>query len=140
MLNANLKTGGIEGFNAANYGGTETAGYWYAPWMAESGSGTEKVLHMTYVFQIFVFMQVFNQMNARLLTGNFNIFDGICKNYLFVVVSIFTFAIQMLMVEIGGRVTKTYPLEMWRNGICLVFGAGELIWGVLIKFMPVKFF
>lgn len=95
---------------------------------------------MTYVFQIFVFMQVFNQMNARLLTGNFNIFDGMCKNWLFVVVSIFTFGIQMLMVEIGGRVTKTYPLEMWRNGICLLFGAGELIWGVFIKFLPVKFF
>lgn len=79
-------------------------------------------------------------MNARLLTGNFNIFEGMCKNYLFVVVSIFTFGIQMLMVEIGGRVTKTYPLEMWMNGICLLFGAGELIWGVFIKFLPLKFF
>lgn len=95
---------------------------------------------MTYVFQIFVFMQVFNQINARILTDNFNIFDGICKNWLFVAVSIFTFVIQMVLVEVGGRVVKTYPLEMYQNGICLVFGAGELIWGVLIKFVPVKYF
>jgi hypothetical protein len=79
-------------------------------------------------------------MNARLLTGNFNIFEGMCKNMLFVGVSISTFIIQMAMVEVGGRVTKTYPLEMWRNGICLIFGAGELFWGVFIKFMPIKWF
>lgn len=95
---------------------------------------------MTYVFQIFVFMQVFNQMNARLLTGSFNIFEGMCRNWLFVAVALSTFVIQMLMVEVGGKVTKTYPLEMWRNGICLLFGSGELFWGVFIKFLPVKFF
>jgi len=58
-------------------------------------------------------MQIFNQTNARLLTGNFNIFEGIHKNWLFGVVSISTFIIQMLMVEVGGKVTKTYPLAMW---------------------------
>jgi hypothetical protein len=79
-------------------------------------------------------------MNARLLTGNLNIFEGICKNWLFVAVSISTFIIQMAMVEVGGRITKTYPLEMWRNAICLVFGAGELFWGLIIKFLPLKYF
>lgn len=44
------------------------------------------------------------------------------------------------MVEVGGRITKTYPLEMWRNGICLIFGAGELFWGVAIKFINEKHF
>lgn len=95
---------------------------------------------MTYVFQIFVFMQIFNQMNARLLTGNFNIFEGVCRNWLFVAISLSTFAIQMLMVEIGGRITTTYPLAMSQNAYCLMFGAGELIWGVLIKFLPTKYF
>jgi hypothetical protein len=79
-------------------------------------------------------------MNARLLTGNFNIFEGICRNWLFIAVSISTFLIQMAMVEVGGGVTKTYPLEMWRNGICLLFGAGELIWGLFIKLLPVSWF
>jgi len=46
----------------------------------------------------------------------------------------------MAMVEVGGRITKTYPLEMWRNGICLAFGAGELFWGVFIKLLPLKWF
>jgi magnesium-transporting ATPase (P-type) len=120
--------------------GSASGGYYYVPWKTEKGAGTEKVLHMTYVFQIFVFMQIFNQMNARLLTGNFNIFEGMCKNWLFVAVSIATFIIQMAMVEVGGRVTKTYPLKMWMNGLCLCFGAGALFWGVFIKLLPVKWF
>ena len=79
-------------------------------------------------------------MNARLLTGDFNIFGGLCRNFLFIAVSMSTFIIQMAMVEVGGKITKTYPLEMWRNGYCLIFGGGELIWGVLIKLLPLRFF
>lgn len=112
----------------------------FRPQLTPDGSGTQKLVHMTYVFQIFVFMQVFNQMNARILTENYNIFAGVCNNWLFVAVTIFTFAIQMLMVEVGGTVTKTEPLRMYQNGICLIFGSGELLWGVLIKLVPVKFF
>lgn len=112
----------------------------FLPQKIPEGSGTQKLLHMTYVFQIFVFMQVFNQMNARILTDSFNIFAGICRNWLFVAVTLFTIVIQVLLVEVGGKVTKTEPLTMSQNGICLIFGAGEMFWGVLIKFLPVKFF
>lgn len=121
---------------------TDTEGDYraFSPQKAVDGSGTQKLLHMTYVFQAFVFMQVFNQINARILTESFNIFDGICKNWLFVAVSVFTFVIQMVLVEVGGKVVKTYPLEMYQNGICLIIGSGELIWGVLIKFVPTKYF
>lgn len=110
---------------------------YFLPSKAPKDSGTQKLLHMTYVFQIFVFMQIFNQCNARLLTGSFNIFEGMSRNWLFIAVALSTFVIQMTMVEVGGKITKTYPLELWRNGICLIFGSGELIWGILIKFLPI---
>jgi len=120
--------------------GTKDGNMFFLPQNTPKGEGTEKLLHMTYVFQIFVFMQIFNQLNARLLTPTFNIFDGICRNWLFIAVALSTFVIQMAMVEVGGKITKTYPLEMWRNGYCMIFGAGELIWGVFIKFLPLRFF
>lgn len=120
---------------------SETANFTaFTPQLQELGAGTQKLLHMTYVFQIFVFMQVFNQINARILSGGFNIFAGITRNWLFAAVMFFTFVIQMAMVEVGGKVTKTWPLEMYQNGICLIFGCGELFWGIVIKFLPVKFF
>jgi hypothetical protein len=64
--------------------GGAAGNYFYLPQNTPEGNGTEKLLHMTYVFQIFVFMQIFNQMNARLLTGDINIFSGICRNMLFI--------------------------------------------------------
>lgn len=95
---------------------------------------------MTYVFQIFVFMQIFNQLNARILTDSFNIFEGICRNWLFVFVTLLTFVVQMTMVLVGGGAFKTYPLGLQENGICLAIGAGELLWGAIVKFIPVKYF
>jgi len=120
--------------------GKNDDGHYFLPALTPKGTETIKVLHMTYVFQIFVFMQIFNQLNARILTGSFNIFEGICRNWLFIGVALSTFVVQMAMVEVGGKVTKTYPLEMYRNGYCLIFGAGELLWGVFIKFFPIRFF
>lgn len=112
----------------------------YFPQKIADGAYTQKLVHMTYVFQIFVFMQVFNQINARILTGGFNIFEGICRNWLFLAVTLVTFGVQMVMVQVGGTITKTYPLALWMHGICLAVGSGELLWGVVIKFLPVRYF
>jgi hypothetical protein len=46
----------------------------------------------------------------------------------------------MAMVEVGGKAIKTWPLNRHQNVICLIFGSIELIWGLLIKFVPTKFF
>jgi len=40
------------------------------------------------------------------------------------------------MVEVGGVVTKCYPLSINANLICLAFGSFEMIWGVLVKLTP----
>jgi magnesium-transporting ATPase (P-type) len=85
----------------------------YMPQLQKAGGHTMKLIHMTYIFQSFVFMQIFNQLNARLLTPSFNIFEGICRNWLFIAVALSTFVIQMAMVEVGGKITKTFPLAMW---------------------------
>jgi len=57
-------------------------------------------------------MQLFNQLNARLIEfGEFNIFSGIFRNWLFIVITLLTFAVQVAMVEVGGQVTKCYALN-----------------------------
>lgn len=85
----------------------------YLPKLQRENGVTQKVIHLTYVFQIFVFMQVFNQINARKLKeAEYNVFAGIFANWLFLAVTFVTFGVQMAMVEVGGRITKTYPLNM----------------------------
>jgi len=86
-------------------------------------------------------MQLFNQINARKIEeGEVNVFAGIFNNFLFIGVTIFTFVVQMAMVEVGGKAVKCWPLDMNQNLVALAFGSFELIWGVLIKMVPLKFF
>lgn len=60
----------------------------------EEGAPTQKLVHYTMVFQTFVFMQLFNQINARKIEdGEFNIFSGITRNAQFMGVVVFTFVI-----------------------------------------------
>ena len=51
----------------------------------------------------------------------------------------YTDAIPKPMVEIGGMAIKTKSMSVNQNLICLAFGSGSLVWGVVIKFMPMKF-
>lgn len=111
------------------------------PSTVELGWGTQKLLHYTMVFQMFVFMQLFNQINARKIEdGELNVFSGFFTNFMFLFVTILTFAVQITMVQYGGKAVKTWPLNQEQNIICLCFGIVELPWGLLIKFIPVRFF
>lgn len=69
-----------------------------------------------------------------------NVFKGFFNNCLFIFVTILTFVVQMAMVEVGGKAIKTWPLDWSQNQICLIFGSIELIWGLLIKFIPTSAF
>jgi len=86
-------------------------------------------------------MQIFNQINARKIElGEMNVFAGFFNNGLFLFITLFTLAVQMAMVEYGGKTVKCYPLNMNQNLYCLVFGAFEIVVGVVIKFVPLKYF
>jgi len=58
--------------------------------------GLNKNKHMTYIFNIFVFLQLGNQFNCRKIGAkDYNIFDGITSNFYFIMVVIITFTIQV---------------------------------------------
>lgn len=110
------------------------------PANAREGTHTQKLLLFTFVFQAFVFMQIFNQFNARKLDGEFNVFSGIFRNGLFTAISILTVALQMIMVQYGGHIMKTQGLTFKQNMICIAIGFGELICGLILKFLPLGWF
>lgn len=56
--------------------------------------GNAKNKHMTYIFNIFVFLQLFNEVNCRKIgRRDFNVLESIYGNYHFVVVVLGTFTI-----------------------------------------------
>ncbi|KAI8914912.1 hypothetical protein DFJ77DRAFT_463922 [Powellomyces hirtus] len=91
----------------------------------------------TLTFNTFVFCQVFNEINARSISQDLNIFKGIMKNRIFQGIFIATVILQAIIVQFGGPVFKT---EGGLNGIqwliCLAIGAGSLPVGVLIRLLP----
>lgn len=94
---------------------------------------TNKTVVYTIIFQTFVFMQIFNQINSRKLTNQINVFEGFFNNSLFIGIMIFTFVIQMVLVEFGGIAVRCAPLNWEQNGICFGIGFGGLLWSALIK-------
>jgi len=90
---------------------------------------------------VFVFLQIFNLINARKIgEGEINVFDGFFNNKMFIIVMFLTITIQILLIEVGGQAVKTWPLNMTQNIICLSIGFGSLIWGFILKFIPLRFF
>jgi Ca2+ transporting ATPase len=58
-----------------------------------------KTLHYTLIFQTFVMMQVFNEINSRKLgVHDYNVFKGFFNNWLFLIIIIFTIVVQCVLV------------------------------------------
>jgi magnesium-transporting ATPase (P-type) len=93
--------------------------------------------HFTIFFDIFVFMQVTNSINARKLNKNeYNVFSGILGNNLYIFVQCFIICGQILMVQLGGRALRTQPLTLKQHLACLAISSCTLIFGLLVKFLP----
>lgn len=72
---------------------------------------TNKCHVYTIVFQAFVFMQIFNMVNARkLLNNEYNVFSRFCNNPRFIVILLLIIVVQLVLVQFGGRAFKTTNL------------------------------
>ena len=95
--------------------------------------------HFTIFFNIFVFMQVFNSINAiKLNNTDYNVFKGILGNWYYIFIQSFIIVGQMIMVTFGGRAVRTHALSLMQHLQCLGIASLTLIIGFLIKFIPIQ--
>ncbi|XP_036957776.1 plasma membrane calcium-transporting ATPase 1-like isoform X1 [Acanthopagrus latus] len=92
--------------------------------------------HYTIVFNVFVMMQLFNEINARKIHGERNVFEGIYRNPIFCSVVLGTFALQIIIVQFGGKPFSCTALTIDQWLWCVFIGVGELLWGQLISAIP----
>uniref|UniRef100_A0A8C8TK57 Plasma membrane calcium-transporting ATPase 1 n=1 Tax=Peromyscus maniculatus bairdii TaxID=230844 RepID=A0A8C8TK57_PERMB len=92
--------------------------------------------HYTIVFNTFVLTQLFNEINARKIHGERNVFEGIFNNAIFCTIVLGTFVVQILIVQFRGKPFSCSELsiEQWLWSIFL--GMGTLLWGQLISTIP----
>lgn len=92
--------------------------------------------HYTMIFNTFVMMQICNEVNARKIHGERNVFAGIFTNMIFCCVTVGTLIVQIVIVQIGGKPFSCTPLtlEQWLWSIFI--GIGTLLWGQVIIGIP----
>ena len=62
--------------------------------------------HLTIVFTAFVFMQVFNMINSRKINDEWNIFGGLLGNWMFIVIWIIIFVVQIILSQFSQDIFK----------------------------------
>ncbi|XP_012679928.1 plasma membrane calcium-transporting ATPase 1a isoform X2 [Clupea harengus] len=94
--------------------------------------------HYTIVFNTFVMMQLFNEINARKIHGERNVFDGIFNNLIFCSIVFGTFIIQIVIVQFGGKPFSCVSLTLDQWLWCVFLGFGCLLWGQIISSIPMS--
>lgn len=129
--------------------GREIFGYSYPegePFWYKKADGTytasPKTEHYTLIFHTFVFMQVFNEINARKLgIKEYNVFKGFFNNFMFLFIIIITIVVQIVLVQYGGQPTRTSPLSWEQHVMCIVIGMFSIVQGFIVKaLIPVSWF
>ncbi|XP_044207103.1 plasma membrane calcium-transporting ATPase 1-like isoform X2 [Thunnus albacares] len=92
--------------------------------------------HYTIVFNTFVLMQLFNELNARMIHGERNIFKGIFNNPIFCSILVGTFLVQFVIVQFGGKPFSCVSLNVEQWLWCVFLGLGSLVWGQLVTSIP----
>ncbi|KAK4118045.1 calcium-translocating P-type ATPase [Parathielavia appendiculata] len=90
----------------------------------------------TLIFNTFVWLQIFNEINNRRLDNKLNFLEGITRNYFFIGINLIMIGGQVLIIFVGGeafRITRLNGVE-WALSIGL--GAISLPAGAVIRKFP----
>lgn len=90
----------------------------------------------TLVFNTFVWLQIFNEVNNRRLDNRLNIFEDIHRNYFFIVINLIMIGGQILIIFIGREAFRIVPLNGKEWGLSIGLGAISLPWGAAIRLFP----
>uniref|UniRef100_A0A915CXU0 Cation-transporting P-type ATPase C-terminal domain-containing protein n=1 Tax=Ditylenchus dipsaci TaxID=166011 RepID=A0A915CXU0_9BILA len=94
--------------------------------------------HFTIVFNTFVMMTLFNEINSRKVHGERNVFKYLSSNHMFCVIWISTFIGQILIIQFGGKWFSTARLDANQWVVCLLLGLSELLMGQIVATIPSK--
>jgi calcium-translocating P-type ATPase len=78
----------------------------------------DKYLYTAF-FGLFIFIDIFNSLNAR--TNRLNLFANILKNKVFIFIMIFIVLVQVFLIYYGGNVFRTSGLTLFEFELMIMF-------------------
>ncbi len=91
-------------------------------------NGTPLTLtELTIFFTVFVMLQFWNLFNARVLGTNHSALTGFAHNYIVPGVALIILVGQFLIVQFGGEVFRTTPLDLQTWG-CIFVATSPVLW------------
>jgi len=97
----------------------------------------------TVVFNTFVWLQIFNEINCRRLDNKLNVFSGVSQNSFFIVIMIVMVSCQALIIFFGGAAFSVHQLDSQQWLVSVSLGFLSLPAGAVIRLIPnhfIKFF
>lgn len=94
----------------------------------------------TIIFNMFVWLQIFNQYNNRRLDNKLNIFVNIHKNYYFIALNVVMVGCQVVIVFFGSTAFSIVALNGNQWAISVVVAILCIPWGCCVRLFPDRWF
>jgi Ca2+-transporting ATPase len=101
-----------------------------------SDSKEDLAVLRTLVFNTFVFLQVFNEINCLRIDDSLNVFKNIFHNHTFIIVQLIVILGQFVIVEFGGVAFGTVRLTWYQWLVTVLIGSLSLPVGFIIRLIP----
>lgn len=97
-------------------------------------------IHYTYIFNIFVWMQLFNLINSRIIDDKLNVFKGICASSYFLIIFTIIVVGQIIFITFLGPAIRVafWGLDPIGWLISIAIGFISLFVSLLLKFIPLE--
>jgi Ca2+-transporting ATPase len=92
------------------------------------------------IFNMFVWLQIFNQYNNRRLDNKLNIFVGIHRNYYFIAMNVIMVAAQVCIAMYGSTAFSIVRINGNQWAISVVVAVLCVPWGVCVRLFPDRWF
>ena len=98
---------------------------------------TNKNIVFTLLFNTFIYLHMFNQINCRKIQNDqFNVFSHILNNCYFLVTFSSIVVFQYFFVNWGGKLTRCAELKGEQHAFCVLIGSTSLIASFALKLLP----
>ena len=104
------------------------------------GDNVDPERHFTMVFNLFVFMEMFNEINSRRINNECNVFEHITTNTMFWTIFVISLVLQVILVQVGKVVFTTHALSFGEHLFCIAMGVLTLPLYQLARTVPADWF